>query len=823
MTRAMMRGARTGAVWGLVCALGAAASAQDATQPASQPSGPPASLAGFADDGKFQLYVNDDAVATIEFTWTKDGRFENTQVISTAGQTVTRRLNITPDDAGIWKRITLDTAKGPATLERAGDVARRTIGESVTNISLRAGAVLFENTAPALTSMAVRAYDRQKGGKQTLPVFFVPSAVADATLEALPAETRTIKGRPTHFARFTYGLPGVDAALWVDEDGRTCLVDIPAQHAAFVREGYDELRKSATAATQAAPEHEIKVDKDVRVPMRDGVHLATDIYRPDAEGRFPVILTRTPYKKDMAEVTARYYARRGYVFAAQDCRGRFGSEGTWEPFIHEADDGYDAIEWLAAQPWSSGKVGMVGASYGGWVQWWAASRKPPHLVTILPSVSPPDPFYNVPYEYGVFFLTGAVFWADVLESEATADISGAAMAKVRGKDYHKHLQALPVIELDKAVLGKENRYWRTWIAHPTNDAYWAPANFLDRLKDVRIPVFHQAGWYDGDGIGTKLNYLRMASHGAPHQKLVVGPWGHTQDAQRVTQGRDFGPEAVIDLQAERLRWLDHWLKGADNGVANEPLVSVFVMGANKWLRGNVYPLPLTRFEKWYLVSGGHANTSTGDGRLSNEPPTGATSDQYTYDPGDPTPDPNFFTGLDVSEGAERSVDDEKKAREVFHENTTRARKDILVYTTEPLTEALTIAGPVSAVLYAATTARDTDWFVRLMEVSEDGQIFPLVEGRLRARFRQSTMNPELLEPGRVYEYQLDLWQTGITIPSGRRLRVEVASASFPMFSRNLNTGGHNEMETDYVAAEQTIYHSAEYPSHVLLPVIPAVP
>lgn len=399
MTSGIMRPGWPGLVCGLFCAVVAPGYSQETTQPASQPSGPPAALAGFADEGKFRLYVNDDAVATIEFTWAEDGHFENTQVISTAGQTVTRRLNITPDDAGIWKRITLDTAKGPATLERVGDVARRTVGESVTNIPLRAGAVLFENTSPALTSMAVRAYDRQKGGKQTLPVFFVPSGVADATLEALTPETRVVGSGVMAYSRYTFGLPGVDATVWADDTGRVFLVDIPAQHAAFAREGYESLRKPEGVTSQASgAEYEIKVAKNVRVPMRDGVHLATDIYRPDAAGRFPIVLTRTPYKKDMLEVTARYYARRGYAFAAQDCRGRFGSEGTWEPFVHEADDGYDAIEWLAAQPWSSGKVGMVGASYGGWVQWWAASRKPPHLVTILPSVSPPDPFYNVPYE-----------------------------------------------------------------------------------------------------------------------------------------------------------------------------------------------------------------------------------------------------------------------------------------------------------------------------------------------------------------------------------------------------------------------------------------
>jgi len=260
------------------------------------------------------------------------------------------------------------------------------------------------------------------------------------------------------------------------------------------------------------------------VPMRDGVKLATDIYLPLNVEKAPLILVRTPYKKEMSELQARYYARRGYAFAIQDTRGRFGSQGQWEPFVNEAKDGYDTIEWLAAQPWSNGKVGMIGASYLGWVQWFAASQHPPHLTTMIPNVSPPDPFHNMPYENGVLFLYGALQWATIVESEATADISGAAITNALDKKFGKLMNSLPVIDLDKAVLGKENRYWRNWIAHPSaQDKYWADTMFLDKLKDVNIPVFHQSGWYDGDGIGAKLNYLKMASYGHANQKLAIGP------------------------------------------------------------------------------------------------------------------------------------------------------------------------------------------------------------------------------------------------------------------------------------------------------------
>ncbi len=358
-----------------------------------------------------------------------------------------------------------------------------------------------------------------------------------------------------------------------------------------------EILDQVTAIAQA--EYEVTLDKDVGVPMRDGLKLATDIYRPDAEGQFPVILVRTPYKKEMNELQAKYFARRGYVYAVQDCRGRFSSPGKWDPFFNEPEDGYDTIEWLAAEPWSNGKVGMIGASYLGWVQWWAARENPPHLVTIIPNVAPPDPYFNIPYEYGAFFMFGAIWWADILEQDATADLSGKAFSEIMEKKYAKILRHLPVIELDEIVLGKKNPYWREWIQHPDNDDYWARASFLDHLDDLNIPVYHQSGWFDGDGIGSKLNYLAMNKHGHEYQKLVLGPWGHSASAtRRGPRDTDFGPNAIVDLERSYVRWLDRWLKGVDNGIDREPLVSLFVMGTNKWLTGDVYPLPETEFTEF---------------------------------------------------------------------------------------------------------------------------------------------------------------------------------------------------------------------------------
>jgi putative CocE/NonD family hydrolase len=799
----------------------------DAKKPDAKPADvQPAKLSGFSDSGVFHLYANEERLAKITFTW-KEGSYESKSVLEFAGQKLSMNVTITPDKEGSWSKMEGVTRSGKKfLLERAGDKVKRTIGDKTDTFPLQAGAVLFESFSPALVSQTVRGYDAAKGGAQTFPTILIPDTALKTTLERKDTVERSVAGKDLKLTRYTYSLASVHLTLWADAAGKIYLIEVPSQQAAYVREGFEVLRKAEVKdPLLSQPTFPIKEEANVRVAMRDGVKLATDIYRPEGTGKYPAILVRTPYKKEFAALTGKFYARRGYVVAIQDCRGRFASEGTWEPFINEAKDGFDAVEWLAGQSWCNGKVGMIGGSYVGWVQWWAASERPPHLVTIIPNVSPPEPFYNIPFEYGTFFLWASIWWADVLETGATADLSGEKLKAVTDKKYHQLLKALPVIDLDKAVLGKENPYWRKWITHPPNDPYWQKATYAHRLDQVRIPVFHQSGWFDGDGIGSKLNYARMAALGHPHQKLTLGPWGHTDVATRTHGKHDFGPQALRDLPRDYLRWFDYWLKGVDNGVLKEPLVSLFVMGSNKWLHGPKYPLPETRFEKWYL-GGGNANTSLGDGKLTREtPPKDAPADRYSYDPADPTPDPdNLEEESKKAEKAEKEsapAEKEKKdAAKDRREELTKNRRDLLVYVSEPFAEPYTFAGPVSAVLYASSSARDTDWFMRLMTVDPKGKVFPLVEGKIRARYRESMTKPSLLEPGKVYEYALDLWQTGITVAKGHRMRVEVASAAFPLFSRNLNTGGHNEMETKFVTAEQTIYHNAQYPSHVVLPLIP---
>ena len=785
----------------------------------------PASIAHNAESGTFKIFKNDSPIGTITYSLNENGNYTRKFILSMSGQEAEFNMSITSDENGFWESMIIKVPTQTVPVKRIDGKAEYTVKDKTYSVELSNNHLIWDDYGPVFESIMLKQYDIKKKGKQKLSCFLAPAKIIDIELEYKGSEVRKVNNKNKGFLRFDLDLLGILIRIWADKDFKIYMMNVPVQYATYVRDGFEDLLKIRSEdPLLSKPQYEI-VKKTVKIPMRDGVKLATDLYIPDAPGKkAPVILIRTPYKKEMQELDGNFFSRRGYITAIQDCRGRFGSEGAWEPFVNEAEDGYDTIEWLGTREWSTGKVGMIGGSYVGWVQLWAAAQKPPHLTTIIPNVAPPDPFYNIPYEYGTFFILGSIWWAEILETEATADISGSVIEKISERKYEKILKKLPVIDLDKEIFGKENPYWRKWIRNNVNNDYWTKANFLDKLKDLDIPVFLQSGWFDGDAIGTKLNYLELKKSKNKYIKMIVGPWGHTAQSSSRIGDHDFGKEAAIDLQTLFLRWFDYWLKGIDNKIVEEPLVRVFTMFSNKWLTANTYPLPETTFTPFYLGSVKGANTSKGDGKLlPGIHAKGKKYDQYTYDPGDPTPFPAFYFKTEEEEKKEKEkvldVTEEEDKWKAHHNKVTAQRKDILVYQTDPLEEPVTIAGPVSAELFASTSAVDTDWFVTLIDVDEKGENFSLVRGTIRSRFRNSTQKPELLEKDKIYKYTIDLWHTGITFQKGHRIRIEVASAQFPLFSRNLNTGGHNEMETIYKKANQKIYHSKDYPSHILLPVI----
>jgi len=536
--------------------------------------------------------------------------------------------------------------------------------------------------------------------------------------------------------------------------------------------------------------------------MRDGIELSADIYRPDTGGRFPVILARTPYNKSTERGNhlglGRYFASRGYVYVAMDVRGRGDSDGVFVPYRNEGPDGYDSIEWCAKQPWSNGKVGTIGASYLGLDQWLAALQQPPHLTTMIVLVTPPDPFVEAP--------TG-------LQSPAYMSwynlLLGHTLHNLAAVDWNTVYFHLPLSTMDEAA-GFHAPYWQEILDHPGINSWWEPLIYQNKYDRVHVPILHVSGWYDDEQAGAVMNYIGMRNSGPTEsvrksQKLLMGPWPHAVNTTRKLGTIDFGPAALIDLDGYELRWFDHWLKDADDGLMAEPPVRIFLMGRNQWQDQQDWPLPGTLYVKYYLESQGRANSVFGNGALLQRPAESEPPDHYSYDPLNPVP---FIM---ESTYAQLGGPDDYRPVE--------RRDDVLVYSSEILDAPRVICGPIRAHLTASSSAVDTDFMVKLLDVWPDGFAQRLTDGMVRGRYREGGDKPSLLAPGKVYSFDIDAWNTCQEFASGHRIRVEVTSSAFPKYDRNQNTGGPLGKTTDVDLAQQTIYHDSARPSYVVLPIV----
>ena len=567
---------------------------------------------------------------------------------------------------------------------------------------------------------------------------------------------------------------------------------------------------------EVAPRNDILVDNRVPVRMRDGVTLFADVYRPVEAGRYPVVVSRTPYSTERfptAWDAAVYLARRGYVYVFQDIRGRHESEGRWEPFFDDEKDGYDTIEWAAKQPWSNGKVAMQGGSYLGQNQWRAAQAAPPSLVTIFPMVSSTSLYHDWITLNGAWRLSFNFGWGPVRQESRIMQNPGPhTLEGLRAIHYDQVQWHLPLNAMQQLV-GRHARFYDDWLAHPDYDEYWKPLDVETRFDKIGIPVHTLGGWFDIFSQGTLRGYVGMSQKGASAEarrgsQIVIGPWGHGPSQK--FGALDFGPDANVDALALQLRWYDYWMKGIDNGLSSEPPVKLFVMGRNEWVYEREYPLARTRYQPLYLASGGAANSSRGDGRLRWEKPTGASPpDRFRYDPADPVPSlgGNNCCGTPTPAGP-------------MDQRPIEGRRDVLVYDSDILSEELEATGPVKVVLFASSDAVDTDFVAKLVDVHPDGSSYNMAEGVLRARYRESLSQPKPLTPGQVYRLEIDLVGTSVAFRQGHRVRIHVTSSHFPQFDRNPNTGAPFGTTAEVRIAQQTIYHDAERASHVLLPVIP---
>jgi putative CocE/NonD family hydrolase len=541
--------------------------------------------------------------------------------------------------------------------------------------------------------------------------------------------------------------------------------------------------------------HLVTIAPAVPMHARDGTVLMNFVATPSGTGPFGVVMERTPYLR-VDTAAAIFWASRGFIYVKQDVRGRGGSDGVLDMNAMQESDGYDAVEWAAKLPGANGKVGMIGRSNPGLYAWYAAIAAPPHLAAIAPGVATADPLRIVPYIDMVFSPT-IVPWLCLTQVRET-------MSDMSNLDVETAFNSLPVIaSAEKAGCGRP-KYWNDWFDHQKLDAYWRGLSIEARLNRVKVPVLGIGGWYD-DARGTIRNYMGIDTlKTKPYQRIVMDAGAH--------KGIDyvngsFGADARIDSRLLQLRWFDHYLKGVNNGVDRESPVDIFIMGDNRWRSEKEFPLARTKWTDFYIHSGGKANGGAGDGMLDTIPPKAEPVDTFTYDPGKPTP---YL--IDARE-LELSLNED-------YAKLHSTRNDLLAFTTAPFAKAVEITGPMSATLYAATDALDTDWNVMLLDVYPDGRALRIQDGVARARFREGFDRPKPLTPNRVTRYDIDLWFTGIVIPAGHRLRLAVASAAFPKYDRNLNTGGDNERETRYVAAHQRVLHDEAHPTHVRLPVVP---
>lgn len=593
-------------------------------------------------------------------------------------------------------------------------------------------------------------------------------------------------------------------------------------------------------------EYDVIVRRNVMVPMRDGVKLATDLYFPAkhgdiVQGAFPAVIERTPYDKESKFSEGRYLARRGYVAVRQDVRGRFESEGVWHPFAKEAPDGYDTVEWVAAQPWCDGNVGTMGGSYCGSDQSALATLNPPHLKAMVVAVGTSNYHTSSMRQNGALELRFMIyaFRMATTSKEALADAAlkaaldadfarvGEWLTRTPYRKGSSALRFLPTYEqwvLDLLGEGDFNDYWK--------QRGYAIDHYYDEHADV--PTIYLGGWYDSYTRGTTANYVALSKRMESPQHLLMGPWTHGGWGNSFAGDVDFGQDSVLDdYDGYRLGWFDRWLKGIENGVDREKPVRIFVMGGGggrrnregrlsymgAWRDVDDWPLPGTRFTPYYLQP---------DGKIGEDMPEPSEPSRYTFDPRDPVPtvggnlsagDPILVAGAYDQRGDSRFYG----CRDSL---PLSARADVLVFQTPELKEQLEVTGPLTMKLWASSSATDTDFTVKLIDVHPPNEDYPdgfaqnITDSIVRGRYRRSRDKPELMAPGEIYELEIVMYPTSTVFGEGHRIRLDVSSSNFPRFDINPNTGGALGRDRRVVPAENVIYHDPDHPSHIVLPIIP---
>jgi putative CocE/NonD family hydrolase len=570
--------------------------------------------------------------------------------------------------------------------------------------------------------------------------------------------------------------------------------------------------QSNGAIANAQTLYRVTIQQGVSVKMRDGVSLAADVYRPVSDEKFPVLLERTPYNRTNEAGTANTLAAHGYIVVLQDTRGRFGSGGEFYPFRNESADGFDTVEWAAKLDQSNGKVGMFGGSYVGATQLLAAMAAPPHLVSIFPYDTDSEYYDGWTYQNGALMQWFSSSWTSGLVIDTLRRQTEVAQAP---REWVKNLPLQDYALLKTPQPSALAPYFRDWLAHERDDAYWQQWRVSDHYPRMTVMGLHAGGWHDLFLKGSIKNYTGLqqgaaTSEARAGQRLIVGPWAHAPTSREGKIGDVvFGKAAVLDHTATALKWFDYSLKGMNNEYSSGAPVRLFIMGDNVWRDEQEFPLARTRYTKYYLHSTRGANSLNGDGVLSTTSPAAERADEFDYDPQNPVP--TIGGRLCCGQAMPPGPADQRP---------NESRADVLVFSTPALAEDTEVTGYISLELYAATSAVDTDFTALLVDVDESGYARLLTDGIVRARYRETTRNATEVVPGKVYKYTIDLWATANVFKAGHRIRLYVSSSNFPRFNRNLNTGEDLSASTRSVRARQTIYHDRERSSALILPLIP---
>lgn len=636
--------------------------------------------------------------------------------------------------------------------------------------------------------------------------------------------TATVGGRTMTATRWAERDASRPMDLVIGPDNRFLAAIDPNADYVLVRRGYEGFTTVARwrEAGISQPEHGYRALGKTMVPMKDGVRLATLVYLPDgpkAKGPFPTVFIRTPYGIGSLIGTGWQYAARGFAVVFQSTRGQSfadpenRSEGTWDFVIHEPADGAEALAWITKQPWSDGQICMQGGSYVGYTQWTASMAKNPALKCLVPESSMGTAFSDQPY-MGGSFVEGLAFYLFWMLEQPLAP----------GRTWTEVLHHRPLLDLDNFALGHNLPQWDAIMEHPTNDDYWAPQDWYRSTDRHPFSALMISGWWDDDFPGTESNWALMRRQGAGPQRLIVGPWKHGYNVDRMLNGYRFGADALRDdIWLEKQRWYDHFMKGRDNG-ATAPTASYFVLGANEWRTSAGWPPPEAVNQTWYLHSDGDAARLSTSGTLSPAAPSGDEPvDRFRYDPANPPANWMSFDQMLRWEDVQSFPHDMKDIE---------GRPDVATFTSAPLAADLTVAGELTAVLYASTDVKDTDWWVHVSDVDPQGRSHRITQGMIRARFRDNADPQHHIfganfrterflsgDPADVVEFTIGIRSIANRFAKGHRIRIAVMNAvdnySFP----NSNTGGDEARVTTTVIGTMGIHHTAKHPSRLILPVI----